>query len=1221
MSFVPLHIHSQYSILDSLVPIKSLVKKAKEYELNAIALTDSGNMFGHVDFYKACRHESIKPILGCYIHLCVNSRLDKKKEKQKTSFPIILLVKNKEGYRNLCKLSSIGYLEGFYYRPRIDKEVLEKYSEGLICLAGINSYIANLMYEGLGERAVFEIAWYQNLFGDDFYFELQRLGVEKDHEEPWAHQKMKSYFEREKKVIGDMLSFASQLNIKCVATNEVHYLEKEDWKGHEVLLNIQSGEPCEIYQKSSSGVSNFKIPNPKRRIYPSFEFYFKSFFEMQELFKDFPKALENTLEVADKCVFEFNFKTKHYPVFIPPDLKDKKITKKERLERVAEHLYELCFKNIEKRYTKNVLNKIKKKYPDQDPLDVVKKRLEYEFGILSSKGLCDYILIVHDFVSWAKNRKIPVGPGRGSVAGSIMAYLIGITNIEPLCFDLVFERFINPERISYPDIDVDICMDRRQEVIDYTINKYGKDKVAQIITFGTMKAKMAIRDVGRMLSVPLSKVDKIAKLVPEELNITLEKALEMDPELRAMYHSDKDTKMIIDIGKKVEGSIRNTSIHAAGIIISEDPITDYVPVCLSKDVDMLITQFSMKPVESLGMLKIDFLGLKTLTSIQKAVDQIEKKKSEEIKWFELSLDDKNTYKLLNRGSTLGVFQLESLGMQELVKKLRIDKFEEIMAVGALYRPGPMAMIPSFINRKHKKEKIEIDHPLMKSILEETYGVMVYQEQVMQVASKLAGYSLGEGDFLRKAIGKKDRKEMEKQREKFFQGCLKNGVEESTALLIFDKIEKFASYGFNKSHAAAYAYLSYVTAFLKANFPKYWMASLLTCDRDDLTKVAKFIRECKAMGIDVLPPDVNEAGSEFRATKEGVRFAMSGIKGIGLGVVEAIEEERKKGEYGSLFDFIKRVDKKRVGKKNIEVLIGAGAFDFTKEDRNLLKSKVSKMYDRAIKDEKEREKGVLNFLSVIDEREEPFFEGGEKVEKLSRFEVLQEEQKFLGLYLTGHPISDYKHILKRLSCVPLKDLEKKEDMSLCRCAFIIDSVRVKIASKTQRKFAILEISDELERFELPIWPELYEKRIDLISENQLIYSILQVEKRENRVKLQCHLLEDLTKIDEKMLKDYDEFYDQTKIQLRSQNFRKRENVVRERVLVYVDADVVRFSSVLKLKEIFLENPGKSFLELHFFSRKRFVGRVLVNSSLKVDGREKFCDRVKGILGVNEIRIQR
>jgi DNA polymerase-3 subunit alpha len=736
-----------------------------------------------------------------------------------------------------------------------------------------------------------------------------------------------------------------------------------------------------------------------------------------------------------------------------------------------------------------------------------------------------------------------------------------------------------------------------------------------------MKAKMAIRDVGRILSVPLSKVDRIAKLVPEELNITLEKALDIDPELRAMYHSDKDAKTIIDIGKKVEGSIRNTSIHAAGIIISEDPITDYVPVCLAKDVDMLVTQFSMKPVESLGMLKIDFLGLKTLTSIQKAIDQIEKKENKEIKWFELSLDDKNTYKLLNRGSTLGVFQLESLGMQELVKKLHIDKFEEIMAVGALYRPGPMAMIPSFINRKHKKEEIEIDHPLMKGILEETYGVMVYQEQVMQVASKLAGYSLGEGDFLRKAIGKKDRKEMEKQREKFLQGCLKNGIKEETSFSIFDKIEKFASYGFNKSHAAAYAYLSYVTAFLKANFPKYWMASLLTCDRDDLTKVAKFIRECKVMGIDVLPPDVNEAGSEFTATKKGVRFAMSGIKGIGLGVVEAIEEERKKGEYTSLFDFIKRIDKKRVGKKNIEVLIDAGAFDFIKEARHELKSKVLKMYDRAAKEEKEREKGVLNFFSIIDEKEELFFEKEGKVERPSRLEVLQKEKELLGFYLTGHPIFDYKNILQRLSCVPLKDLEKKEDMSLCRCAFIIDAVKVKIASKTQRKFAILEISDELERFELPIWPELYEKKMDLIVENQLIYSILQVEKRENRVKLQCHLIEDLTKIDEKMLKGYDEFYDQTKSQIRNQGFKKRERVVREKVFIYLDADIVRFSGILRLKSIFLESPGKNFLELHFFAKKRFVGKVLVNSSLKVGGGGEFCEKVKGILGVKEVKIQR
>ncbi len=876
-AWIPLNVHSQYSILDSTASVQALAEKAKSFSLSALAMTDQGNLFGAIDFFKACKAAQVKPIIGCEIWVAPASRSEKKRiPGQPNGYPIVLLAKNETGYRNLCKLSSLGFLEGFYYQPRIDKELLASHSSGLICLSGpLSGSVASLIAQDKMTEARAEIEWFHSVFGEDYYFELQRHRMDEDQmrqdlmdRESWLLQKARETVAQQEKVNAALLRFSKEFKIAVAATNDIHYIERDDWRAHEILLNIQSGEPCEIWERDSRGTIKGRIPNPKREALFSHEMYFKSPDEMRRLFADIPEALEETVRIADKCKLELDFKTRHYPVFFPPHLEGRQCSKEERLKEAEGYLHGLCLKGIESRYTAEKLAEVAKAVPGKDPLQTVRERFEYEFGILSSKGMCDYMLIVYDFINWAKNRGIPMGPGRGSAAGSIIAYLIGITDIEPMRFHLFFERFINPERVSYPDIDVDICMDRRQEVIDYTVRKYGKDKVAQIITFGTMKAKMAIRDVGRVLNVSLSKVNEIAKLVPEDPNMTLEKAFQMDPELKRMMDEDDEARRVLEMAQKCEGSIRNTSTHAAGLIISANPITDHIPVCTAKDSDMVVTQFAMKPVESVGMLKIDFLGLKTLTSIQKCVAAIRANHGKEIDWSNLKLDDKATFDLLNQGKTHGVFQLESGGMQDLARQLHIDTFEEIIAVGALYRPGPMDMIPSFINRKHGREAIEIDHPLMEEILSETYGVMVYQEQVMQIASKLAGYSLGEGDVLRRAMGKKDKDEMARQREKFLSGCLKNQIDAPIAEKIFDKIEKFASYGFNKSHAAAYAYLSYATAYLKANYSKEWMASLMTCDCDDLTKVAKFIREAHAMQIAILPPDINEAGLEFSATAQG-----------------------------------------------------------------------------------------------------------------------------------------------------------------------------------------------------------------------------------------------------------------------------------------------------------------------------------------------------------------
>ncbi|MBX7067226.1 MAG: DNA polymerase III subunit alpha [Parachlamydiales bacterium] len=1205
--YIPLNVHSQYSILDSTASVTALANKAKEFGLPALALTDEGNLYGAVDFYKACKAAGIKPILGCEIWMAPQSRLDKKRTPGLPSgLPITLLAKNNVGYKNLCKLSSIGFLEGFYYQPRIDKEVLEQYKDGLICLCG----------------APEEARYYHNLFGEDFYLEIQRHPlVDVDVQESWLLQKFRDFTAAQDKKNEQIVALSKELGIGLVATNDIHYIEKDDWRAHEILLNIQSGEVCEIWERDSAGNPKNKAPNPRRETASTRELYFKSPEEMKALFADLPQAIENTFKIAEKCKCELDFKTKHYPVFIPPSLEGKEVSKEDRLKAAEKFLYDLCQKGIERRYTPEKLAKV----PGANPLEIVQKRFAYEFEILTSKGMSDYMLIVYDFISWAKSRNIPMGPGRGSAAGSLISYLIGITDIEPLRFHLFFERFINPERVSYPDIDVDICMDRRQEVIDYVVAKYGKDRVAQIITFGTMKAKMAIRDVGRVLNVPLSKVNEIAALVPEDPTMTLEKAFQIDPELGRLMETDEEARAVLEMAKKAEGSIRNTSTHAAGLIISASPITEHIPVCTAKDSEMWVTQFAMKPVESVGMLKIDFLGLKTLTSIQKCVDAIAKNSGRKIDWVNLPLDDGPTFDLLNQGKTLGVFQLESGGMQDLAQQLHIDTFEEIIAVGALYRPGPMDMIPSFINRKHGREPIEIDHPLMKDILSETYGVMVYQEQVMQIASALAGYSLGEGDVLRRAMGKKDKEEMTRQREKFVTGCGAKGIDHDTAVKIFDKIEKFASYGFNKSHAAAYAYLSYTTSYFKANYPKEWMAALMTCDQHDTGKLAKFIGEAKTLHIDVLPPDINQASGEFAASKDGIRFAMAGIKGVGEGVVEAIIEERERsGPFSSLYDFIQRVDKTRVGKKQIELLIEAGAFDFTSWSRDSMRESVEAMYDRASRDQKEASLGVLNLFSLIEEPEKPFAKPPPVINQSSNMQLYQREKELLGFYLTGHPMDGYKKILGRLSCMPLSEVGTLSDGSVFRSAFVVETVQVKVSSKNQKKFAILMISDGMERFELPIWSEMFEEKGMLLRENQLLYGILQLERKEGAVQLSCRYLDDLVSVDETRIKMCDDAYDKLrakpktaepkwKTAAKEKEPAKVEKEDPKKINIQIDANRVRLSEILAMKNLFRSHPGKSTLELHFNADKRRLATVFVDSQWGVKADKDFQDALKSLMG--------
>ncbi len=1235
--FVHLHVHSQGSILDATASVEQLARAAARNKMSALALTDHGNLHLAVDFYKACQKEGIRPIIGCEVYVAPESRHDKvKRPGKKNAYHLTLLAKNEEGYHNLCKLSSIGYLEGFYYFPRIDKEVLEKHAGGLVCLSGcMSSELAQniLTQEEEVWRSTF--AWYRNLFKDDYYLEIQRHPMtdeeqERDgfFQESWLLHQYQEVLQQQEELNQTIIALSKETGVPLVATNDVHYIEREDWRAHEIVLNIQSGEPCEMWERDSMGNPKRKVPNPKRRTYSSHALYFKSAKEMQTLFSDIPEAVETTQTIAEKCTFSFDFSTKHYPVFTPPDFKGKN-----REEDVNQFLWNLCREQIPKRYGQPELDEVKKIYPGRDPTEVVQERLAFEMSIIGPKGMCDYLLIVWDFIHWAKQQGIPVGPGRGSGAGSIVLYLIGVFDIEPLRFNLFFERFINPERISYPDIDVDICMDRRDEVIEYTLQKYGKDNVAQIITFGTMKAKMAIKDVGRVLDVPLAKVNQIAKLIPEELGMTIDKALEIDRELRRWIENDDEVKKVVTLARKLEGSIRNTGVHAAGIIVSGEPLTHHIALATAKDQEMPITQFSMKPVEALGMLKIDFLGLKTLTAIQRCVDFLQKQKGIVIDWSKLPLNDKKTFSILNQGKTMGIFQLESGGMTDLAKQLHLDRFEEIVAVGALYRPGPMSMIPSYIARKHGKEPIEYDHPQLKEILSETYGIMVYQEQVMQIANQLANYSLGEGDVLRKAMGKKDMMQMVQQREKFKKGAFDNGIDEEIATKIFDQMERFAAYGFNKSHATAYGYLTYVTAYLKANHPAEWMAALMTCDRDDIGKVAKFIQECQTMGIPILPPDINEAGTTFVATSHGIRFALSGIKGVGGGVVEAIIEERtKKGPFLSFYEFFQRTDGKRVGKKMVEYLVDAGAFDWTQWSRGALRMSIDPMYEQAQKEQQEKSAGVLSLFSLMEETEElPFQKPPKEMEPRPRNEMLLKEKELLGFFLTGHPMDEYKEVLARLSCVSLRRLESLSDNCVIRSAFIVESVKVRFSQKSQKKFAILTISDGLVREELPVWPDLYEQKSALLIENQLLCAVLTWESRDGVQRLGCRWLQDLTQVNEEMIADCDRAYDAAKFSFKQREvaMTKKKAVVPEKEVkissesqhlsLMIDTTRARLSHIVAIRDSFMAHAGTTPVTIAFQEGDRELAHLKMDSNEGVDASEEMVNKLQSISSVLDVRI--
>ena len=960
--FVHLHIHSEYSLLDGANRIKDIPVRAKELGMDSIALTDHGVMYGVIDFYKACKKEGIKPIIGCEVYVANRTRFDKEAGLDYNNH-LILLAKNNEGYKNLTKLVSMGFTDGFYYKPRIDKEILEKYHEGLICcsacLAGeVNQAILKDDIEKAKEVAL----WFKNVFGEDYYLEIQNNGIK---EQVLANQKL--------------IELSKTLDIPLVATNDAHYLTREDAYNHEVLLCIQTGK---------------KMKDEDRMKFDTEELYIKSQEEMIDYFKNVPAAIENTVKIADKCNVEFEFGHTILPNYDVP----------EEFATHYDYLKKLCEDGIKERYGEN-------------PTEEIQKRAEYELSVINKMGYVDYYLIVWDYINYAKSVGIPVGPGRGSGAGSILAYAIGITDIDPIKYNLLFERFLNPERVSMPDFDVDFCYERRQEVIDYVCNKYGNDHVSQIITFGTMSARMVIRDVARVLDVPYSEADKLAKMIPNELHITIKKALEQNRELNEIYETNPEIKKLLNIAMALEGMPRQASTHACGIVITKEPVVNYVPLYVNMKDGAISTQYIMTTLEELGLLKMDFLGLRTLTVIQDAINLVKEHRKIDVK-FDEDMNDPNVYKLWAKGESVGIFQFESQGMTNFMKELKPDSLEDIIAGVSLYRPGPMDQIPRYIKNKLNPEHAEYTHPSLEPILNVTYGCMVYQEQVMQIVRDLAGYSLGRADLVRRAMGKKKLDVMAKEREYFIHGkldengnveipgCVRNGIDEESANKIFDEMAEFAKYAFNKSHAAAYAVVSYRTAYLKAYYPEEFMAATLNSFLGNLDKVPAYIDECKRLHIDILKPDINKSFTKFTVNNGKIRFGLGSIKNVGIAAVDAIVAEREKnGEFESFTNFCERMQEEAVNKKCIESLIKAGAFDEFSETRSTLMASFENILDTITDSSRKMFKGQVTMfdLNPEDEQVNDLKYNLTTLKEYSKKELLSMEKEMLGLYISGHPL--------------------------------------------------------------------------------------------------------------------------------------------------------------------------------------------------------------------------
>ena len=1033
--FTHLHCHTEYSFLDGAIRIESLCQRAVDFGFPAVSITDHGNLCGAIELYTTALKYGLKPIIGCEVYVAPKDRFKKEaKSSQDVGYHLVLLATNKEGYHNLVKLVTKGYLEGFYYKPRVDKSLLKEYNKGLIALSAcLKGEIPESIIKKGKDKAIEALKEYLAIFPGRFFLEIMDLEIPE-----------------QKKVNETLLEFSEEFDVPVVATNDCHYLDPEDVEAHDVLLCIQT---------------NSKIDDNKRLRFSTKKLYVRSFDEMEKAFSFAPQALESVERIIEMCNLEIELDKHRFPVYQLPDGKS-----------AEEELKDKAYYGLKKR-----IEFLKKKYPinEKEYYD----RLEYELDVICKKGFAPYFLIVQDFINWAKSKGIPVGPGRGSAAGSLVAYALGITNLDPIKYNLLFERFLNIERESLPDIDVDFCYNRREEVIEYVANKYGKDKVAQIATFGKMKAKAVVRDVGRALGMSFSETDKIAKLIPES-NISIEKAVELEPELKKKIEEDKRVAKLIEISKKLEGLVRHSSTHAAGVVISDKPMVEYLPLFLGKN-NEIVTQFDMKGVEKIGLIKFDFLGLKTLTVIHNTIELIKKNNKTPPNIEDLPLDDKKTFDLLCRGDTDGVFQLESSGMKRLIVDLKPSSFEDIIALLALYRPGPLesGMVKQFVDRKHGREEIKYLHPALEPILKNTYGVILYQEQVMRIAADLADYSLGDGDILRRAMGKKDPVTMSKQRSKFVEGAKKKGIPEEIAHEIFDQMEKFAGYGFNKSHSAAYAMISYQTAYLKAHYPLEFMAALMSSEMNNQDKIIAYINSCREKGIKVEKPDINKSFKHFTVQGDSILFGLAAIKHIGESAIEEIIKEREKGgPFKSLLDFCKRVNLRKVNKRALESLIKSGAMDCFNVPRKVMFESLDKVIAKAQKGKTKKQKRLSLITSEENKRTSKELKGlGIELEDMDlkewdEEEKLRYEKEYLGFFLSGHPLLRYKHLFPTLKITTLKEcselfMDKDFDKEV-KVAVLFTSIKEINTSKG--KMAFCEAEDLTGTSEIIIFSNLYEQ---------------------------------------------------------------------------------------------------------------------------------------------------
>ncbi|MGI5922076.1 MAG: DNA polymerase III subunit alpha [Syntrophomonadaceae bacterium] len=1041
--FVHLHCHSEYSLLDGACRIKDLVGRAAELGMPAVAITDHGVLYGIIDFYREAKKQGIKPIIGCEVYVAPRSRLDKEAGRDSNQYHLVLLCKNEQGYKNLIEMVSRSYTEGFYYKPRVDRELLMRYHEGLIALSGcVAGEIPQLILAGNMTAARETACFYQETFGaGNFYLEIQDHGMAE-----------------EKKVLAILSKMAEELDIPLVATNDLHYKDKKDAAIHDVLLCIQTGRT---------------IDDEQRLRFPGSEFYLKSGSQMAELFADWPEALTNTVKIARQCNLDFTFGEFHLPYFdiptgyTPESFLDQLV--KERLGALFPH-----------------------------PSAEITKRLQYELQVIKDMGFAEYFLIVQDLVNWARHNGVPVGPGRGSAAGSLVSYVLGITSINPLQYDLLFERFLNPERVSMPDIDIDFCFEKRDKVINYIIERYGADRVAQIITFGTMAARAAIRDVGRVLNIPYGEVDKVAKMVPAELGVTIDRALEISPDLMQAYQNDYNTRKMIDIARALEGIPRHASIHAAGVVIGRQALSSLLPLQKTTD-GHIITQFTKETVEDIGLLKMDILGLRTLTVISRALEIISKTRGLEIDIDKIPLDDEKVYKMLAAGDTTGVFQVESSGMRKILTEMQINRFEDLIAINALYRPGPLGsgMVEDFINRKRGRQQIEYLHPLLKNILQETYGVMLYQEQVMRVAGELADFTMGEADGLRRAMGKKKPAELMAQRDKFLAGAARHDIDETTASRIFDIMESFAGYGFNKSHSAAYAVITYQTAYLKAYFPVEYMCAFLSSVIDHQERVVFYLKECRRLSIPILPPDINESFENFTVAGDGIRFGLGAIKGIGQNAVKSIVDARREAPFTSLLDFCRRVDLSQINKRIIENLIVAGCFDSLGISRKQALSIMGECVDLAAQI---KQSECSNQLSLFGDSLAPVEEPLPTVKgELEPHDRLRREKEVLGFYVSQNPLDEYRDILPLVTTSELAQLPAGDEEVYVRVAGMVVNLNRRVSKKGD-SYARFFLEDQSGRMEMMLFPSAFKSCIGQLQPDTAVIAEGYLNNRDEQPKI-------------------------------------------------------------------------------------------------------------------------